>query len=913
MIDRPKRYRAFISYSQQDKSVAKRLHQALQRWRAPKGIDATPLGPDRKLGRFFRDEEEMGSAESLGAALEGAIDDSEHLIVVATPNSAQSRWVGAEIRRFKRRPGAKVFAVIARGSPGSGDQGTECFHPALREKIGPDGNPTGEADEPLAPNLKSESFSKIVARLASGFLGVSFDTLWEHEKRRNAARRWRAIGGAASVLVAVIAIAAFGIRTRLDAAAQSSRVFADLARSYADREDFEAAARHAIAGVTAGLGLPAFGFEPSMAEAQLRRAAAQMRIRKVLRGHAAFITALAFSDDARLVASGSGDRSVRVWSMTTGEQVGILRLSGEVSSIAFISKLQLWAIAAHDSGGVRIWDATKRAIVETLATSTNGIQVVSTSPDESLLAAWSGQGTIEVFELPERGDLQYNPQFTIETTCSGTLTAGAISSTHLAAGCRDGGVLVYDLQTRELAFTYRRQTGRITSIAFTADGSDLISASTDGSVHFFHARDPQPYAVVSFDASVSSIAISKDGAILAAACADGWTRVWEVGSGTLIASVVGNGGETTAAALSRDGGILATGTWNFDVNVWDMTVGRPNRALAVHDSPVMALSAAADGSSILSAGFDGSVVRTRFEPGARMSGARVGGGGAKRVAFDPLGRFAVFGAESGEALLVDLSSGHAVSWRAHDDPITSVAVAPDASLIATASSEGIVRIWRRNDHSLVASFSGPGVAINTIAFSPDARMVAAGADDRVVRIWDLLTKSEIARIITQGAELRSVAFSADGESLASASFDGKANVWDVRTSREIAAFSVGAAPILSTAFSRDGRFVLTGSADRTVRLWDVRSSAELLRLNAGSQVTTVAFGPGGDTVVAGDVLGEVRIWTLPEAVVLTRSALVDRACARLASAGVATLPPSELERIPATDAARRIRICGERQ
>src|SRR5215813_13667721 len=108
------RYRGFLSYSQRDRKVARHLHRSLETYRVPTGIDV-PLGPKRTLGRFFRDDDEMGASQSLGAALEGALDDAENLIVICSPAAAQSRWVDAEVRRFKRRGSARVFAVVAAG------------------------------------------------------------------------------------------------------------------------------------------------------------------------------------------------------------------------------------------------------------------------------------------------------------------------------------------------------------------------------------------------------------------------------------------------------------------------------------------------------------------------------------------------------------------------------------------------------------------------------------------------------------------------------------------------------------------------------------------------------------------------------------------------------------------------------
>jgi len=175
MTDR--RYRAFVSYSQTDKAFAKKLHGALETFKLPNG---------KELGRFFRDDVELGSAASLGAALRGAIEDSEDLIVIASPRSAQSRWVNEEVIHFKKSAaqGKQVFAVIVDGKPNAVDPKEECFVPALRECVTADGTLTGVPDEPFAPDARNESFKRLVTKVAAGLSGIPFDDLWQREKRR---------------------------------------------------------------------------------------------------------------------------------------------------------------------------------------------------------------------------------------------------------------------------------------------------------------------------------------------------------------------------------------------------------------------------------------------------------------------------------------------------------------------------------------------------------------------------------------------------------------------------------------------------------------------------------------------------------------------------------------------------------
>ncbi|HSS21048.1 MAG TPA: toll/interleukin-1 receptor domain-containing protein [Pyrinomonadaceae bacterium] len=203
------RYRAFISYSQLDQQHAKRLHSALETYRVPRGIDA-PLDPNRRLGRFFRDDDEMGAATDLGGTLRTAIENSENLIVICSPHAAGSKWVNAEIQHFKNTGrGDRIFAVIVAGTPGSDDPAQKCFPAALSTDVVGEGLLSNQHAEPLAIDLSKESFQRAHLRLVAGLLGVSFDSLWQRDRRRTTKRR--AIAAAVSLAV-VLGFILLGVR-----------------------------------------------------------------------------------------------------------------------------------------------------------------------------------------------------------------------------------------------------------------------------------------------------------------------------------------------------------------------------------------------------------------------------------------------------------------------------------------------------------------------------------------------------------------------------------------------------------------------------------------------------------------------------------------------------------------------------
>lgn len=225
-----KLYTAFISYSQADKAWGKRIHNWLETYRVPVGV-MVDVSNDRRLGRFFRDEEEMPAATDIAAVVRRAIEVAESLIVICSPRSAQSQWVEAEIGYFRRsNPGGKIFAVIIDGEPNADDPARECFPRALRVVV----DPTGEDAMPIEPvglDVRVDGKARVCARLAAGILGVDFNDLWQRDRRRAEARQRGAIMvlSMVSTVFAVLAITAIALGVSANRNAGEARRQAEIA------------------------------------------------------------------------------------------------------------------------------------------------------------------------------------------------------------------------------------------------------------------------------------------------------------------------------------------------------------------------------------------------------------------------------------------------------------------------------------------------------------------------------------------------------------------------------------------------------------------------------------------------------------------------------------------------------------
>jgi tetratricopeptide (TPR) repeat protein len=235
-VDAPK-YRAFISYSHRDAGWASWLHRSLEHYRPPKALigELTAQGAvPKRLTPIFRDRDELPSATDLGVLINAALLGSAAQIIVCSPQAAQSKWVNEEILAFKRlgREG-HIFCLIVGGEPNASDipgrEAEECFPPALRFRLGTDGNLSRARTEPIAADARPGKDGKNNAKLKliSGLLGVGYDTLRRRDQQRRNQRLFAFSCAAAAGMVLTSGLAAYALVQRTAAQRQTLRAEAE--------------------------------------------------------------------------------------------------------------------------------------------------------------------------------------------------------------------------------------------------------------------------------------------------------------------------------------------------------------------------------------------------------------------------------------------------------------------------------------------------------------------------------------------------------------------------------------------------------------------------------------------------------------------------------------------------------------
>jgi tetratricopeptide (TPR) repeat protein len=209
------RYSAFLSYSHRDSAAGGRLHRRLETYRIPRRLVGTPTPRGTVPGRLwpiFRDRDELPAASDLSETVREALARSGALVVLCSPDAAESLWVAQEIEVFRRlHPDRPILAAIVAGEP------PDCF-PAPLRALGRD----GAWHEPLATDLRAgrDGAHLGLLKLVAGITGVGLDALVQ----RDAARRIRRITAvtiaAVAAMLMMAALAWFAIDARREAERQ---------------------------------------------------------------------------------------------------------------------------------------------------------------------------------------------------------------------------------------------------------------------------------------------------------------------------------------------------------------------------------------------------------------------------------------------------------------------------------------------------------------------------------------------------------------------------------------------------------------------------------------------------------------------------------------------------------------------
>ena len=447
---------------------------------------------------------------------------------------------------------------------------------------------------------------------------------------------------------------------------------------------------------------------------------------KPLRRNSNRVLAVTFSPDGTRLASGSTDKTVRLWDLTNrNEWITLQKHTGWINVLAFSPNGKILASGSTDRT-VQLWNTATGESLATFTGHINGITALAFSPDGSTLASASTDGMIRFWHTKTGAPLA--DCITGHTQLMKAATFFKDSST-LASVAFNGVITFWDVETSQKSTVQAAgHRDMFPTLAFSPDGTKLVSVGAEGTTVFgagiaiwrpdhlirlTNVKTGREIATLQYTRGVNELTVSPDGETVAFSGL-GEIRLWNTRTGDEqvipladLRAGIHNIPTVLALAFSPDGRWLVSGTRDGEIQMWDVATGEALVAFA-----------------------------------------------------DP-------------------------TERENLGSISALAFSPDRALLA-AGTRGHIHLWEVDTanklFSVNAEHTRGGRPSNSSAaplvFSPDGTVLVNGLNIGTIQVWDVTTGDQIAALDEHTQGLETLKFSPDGETLVSTSMDGTILLWD---------------------------------------------------------------------------------------------------------------------------------------
>lgn len=575
-----------------------------------------------------------------------------------------------------------------------------------------------------------------------------------------------------------------------------------------------------------------------------------------MEGHTGSVAALAFGGDGTDLVSGGADGRLVAWSTAPFRRRAAFpaQHAGPVAAVAITSDGGTW-LSTDLTGSLRSWDADSRAPLATFA------RYAPTSAEPEPVAA-----SIPVLTSAVDGR---DPH-----AAAGHRAWSAAIATHpelaLVAVAVPSGVAMLDATTLEPEWLPTTGGGDTAGVAFSADGSALVTVSETGTVrHWDLDTEAEPARWASGVAGVRALAPGRTADRVLIGTAHGAAVWFDLATGRPYeAPLRGHGTDVNALAVGAD--LVVTASKDGRVVTWDRsprnglgvslgTSGRAPHGIAIDDA----------GEHAYVGSQDGTLTRLSLtDPAASTTVLHAHDGGVNGAAFAQ-GRLATIGRD-GRLVVRDPATLEPLATPfVHDDPLWSITFDPHGTAWIVGGVRGIVaRVpW---------DATGPGDVLRRPSrrWAPGA--VVARADDST---WAIALEHEIE--LWRGDTVLGRVEQIDGAAVSTLTFDPSGTHLLASSGSLVTLFSVPSLEIVASwpdarigVYAPDGGLLALGDADGGVRLLDGRTLATIglpFRGHA-SPPMRLAFTSDGRWLVTADEVGDVLMWPTHA------EAWLDRAC-----------------------------------
>ena len=346
--------------------------------------------------------------------------------------------------------------------------------------------------------------------------------------------------------------------------------------------------------------------EQREAERQRQREAERQRQREIerkrklenasvvctLTGHSNSVNSVAISPDGQILVSGSDDNTIKIWQLSTGQELRTLTGHSDSVNSVVISPDGQTVVSGSSDKTIKIWQLSTGQELRTLE-GDGLINSLAISPDGQILV--SSSHTVvrsDYFDWKSYTVVRGNDYNTINK------------------------IKIWQLSTGQELRTLKGDC-LINSLAISPDGQTVVSGSDDNTITVWQLSTGQELRTLTGDGSINSLAISPDGQILVSSDTvvrfmgggnDNTIKIWQLSTGVELRTLtVDLNWWVHSVAISPDGQTLVSGG-DDTITIWDLSTGQELGTLTEHSDEVKSVAISPDGQTLVSGGDDGTIM-----------------------------------------------------------------------------------------------------------------------------------------------------------------------------------------------------------------------------------------------------------------------------------------------------------------
>ncbi|WOK09615.1 caspase family protein [Imperialibacter roseus] len=612
----------------------------------------------------------------------------------------------------------------------------------------------------------------------------------------------------------------------------------------------------------------------------------------IQQGHELAVLSVAQSPDSSLVATGSRDKTAKLWEVSTGREVrSFLGHTGSVNCIDFSADGQYMITSSGDKTA-RIWEVATGKSSFTTPVEAKYLTAVAFSHDAKYFFTGGYPNEAHLWDLETKKIVQSFRVNADQGLGYGINVAFSKDGKWLAIGEDNRTANVYSTATWEKVYMFDQAEGWCggcaTWVAFSADSKTLLVASNKTVVRKYKLSNGDLIQTYGDEVEeLSGVGFSKNGNEIWVATKSS-VIIWENQSGKLVKEITPETEtEINEATLAANGSLLLacdnntayqlniktdqiqttlTGLLNqrdkggitYDPNsYWDSYIAKYIRFKNE-------LMLSKDGTELIKGKFGTKVKRWNIASGKTVMEYKGHEKAALCYDLTDNGLTMATGGGDGRIILWNVATGDTLRIiKAHREPIFDVKFSNDEKHLISASWDATIKIYDIATGERVNYYDFQSNSVYNLLFHPTDLYVFVARLDNSLAMIELDTHLPVRTFVGHTDIVSSMKLSPNQKELLTTSWDGSIRIWDIATGLMTKKLTGHVGPVHKAIFSPDGNLVYSAGADRVIRVWDYNTSLQAKTFEGHTaEVTSLLLGNDNKMLISHALDGTTKFWDL---------------------------------------------------